>query len=258
MDTFAIDTSPRSASSSASGSASAVIEQLQNLVIDSKDVNEFLHELCNFAARAVSAAVKLPVVCAVTLNRRRRTTTAAWSEDQARVMDEIQQAFGSGPCLHAMNSGTTVLVDDTREDARWPEYGQAIAGLGQLSVLAVPLALDEDARAALNIFAPAPDAFDSAAVESAQLFAAHAQSALRLAVRVATEQQLAADLRAAMESRTGIDLAAGIIMGQNGCSQKEAMAILVKAASGRNQKLRTLAEQLVSSMSVHGPVTHFD
>ena len=254
MDNFATAASPRSASSS----ESAMIEQLQNLVIDSKDVNEFLHELRNFAARAVSAAVKVPVVCAVTLNRRRRTTTAAWSDQQARVMDEIQHAFGSGPCLHAMNSGTTVLVDDTMEDARWPEYGQAIAGHGQLSVLAVPLALDEDARAALNIFAPAPDAFDSAAIESAQLFAGHAQSALRLAVRVATGQQLAADLRAAMESRTGIDLAAGIIMGQNRCSQEEAMAILVKASSARNQKLRTLAEQIVSSISVQGPVTHFD
>ena len=31
------------------------------------------------------------------------------------------------------------------------------------------------------------------------------------------------------------------------------MAILVKASSGRNQKLRTLAEQLVSSISVQGP-----
>lgn len=60
-----------------------------------------------------------------------------------------------------------------------------------------------------------------------------------------------------MESRTGIDLAAGI-MGQNRCSQEEAMAILVKASSGRNQKLRTLAEEIVSSISVQGPVTHLD
>lgn len=258
MGKFAIDSRAGISSRPASGSGSAVTVQLQNLVIDSKDVNEFLHELCNFAARAVSAAVELPVVCAVTLRRRRRTTTAAWSDEQARVMDEIQQAFGSGPCLHAMNTGATVLMADSRDDARWPEYGQAIARLGQLSVLAVPLALDEDARAALNIFAPAPDAFDPAAVESAQLFGAHAQNALRLAIRVATGEQLAADLRAAMESRTSIDLAAGIIMGQNRCTQEQAMAILVRASSGRNQKLRTVAETLVSSVSAQDPVTHFD
>jgi AmiR/NasT family two-component response regulator len=237
----------------------AVATQLQNLVVDSQDVNDFLSELCNYAARAISRSMELPVVCAVTLSRRRRTTTAAWSDPQARLMDEIQQNFGAGPCLHAMHTATTVLVRDTRKDTRWPEYGHAIAEMGQLSVLAVPLTLDEDAKAALNIFAPIVNAFDSKALENAELFAANAQSALRLAVRVATGQQLAADLRAAMESRTAIDLAAGIIMGQNRCSQEEALAILVKASSGRNQKLRVVAEQIVAAISPEGPpLTHFE
>lgn len=250
MDKSGIDTSAKS--------EAAVTQELQSLVIDSRDVNEFLHDLCDYAARAISGSMQLPVVCAVTLSRRRRTTTAAWSDQQARIMDEIQQNYGAGPCLHAMNTGTTVLVPDTRMDPRWPEYGQVLAELGQLSVLAVPLILDEDARAALNVFAPAANAFDASALDSAELFAANAQSALRLAVRVATGQQLAADLRAAMESRTAIDLAAGIIMGQNRCSQEEAMAILVKTSSGRNQKLRTVAENLVAAISTQGPVTHFD
>lgn len=250
MDTSAVDSPVLSP---------AVTEQLRNLVVDSSDVNEFLHELCDIAARTISRSMELPVVCAVTLSRRRRTTTAAWSDPEARIMDEIQQNYGAGPCLHAMNTGTTVLIPDTRTDPRWPEYGVAIAHLGQLSVLAVPLTLDEDAKAALNIFAPAVNAFDSDALESAELFAANAQTALRLAVRVATGQQLAADLRAAMESRTAIDLAAGIIMGQNRCSQEDAMGILVKASSSRNQKLRTVAEHLVASVSSDSrPVTHFD
>jgi len=236
----------------------AVVEQLQNIVVDSTDVNEFLHEFCDYSARAISESMELPVVCAVTLGRRHRSTTAAWSDPRARVMDEIQHSYGVGPCLHAMNTGTTVLVPDTRHDTRWPEYCQAIAELGQLSVLAVPLVLDEDSKAALNIFAPYVNAFGSQSIDNAELFAAHAQSSLRLAVRVATSQQLAADLKAAMESRTAIDLAAGIIMGQNRCSQEEAMAILVKASSGRNQKLRGLAEDLVASVSNQRPFTHFD
>jgi hypothetical protein len=236
----------------------AVVETLQNIVVDSSDVNEFLHEFCDYSARAISGSMELPVVCAVTLSRRHRSTTAAWSDPRARVMDEIQHSYGDGPCLHAMNTGTTVLVPDTRYDTRWPEYGQAIAQLGQLSVLAVPLTLDEDSRAALNIFAPDVNAFGSKSIDDAELFAAHAQSSLRLAVRVATSQQLAADLRASMESRTAIDLAAGIIMGQNRCSQEEAMAILVKTSSGRNQKLRVVAENMVASFTSQDAFTHFD
>ena len=72
------------------------------------------------------------------------------------------------------------------------------------------------------------------------------------------QQKLAADLRAAMESRSAIDLAAGIIMGQNRCSQAEAMSILTEASSGRTVKLRNVAEKLVASFAPGAPSTHFD
>ncbi|WP_165478298.1 ANTAR domain-containing protein [Arthrobacter sp. S39] len=183
------------------------------------------------------------------------------------VAEQLQNLWSAaGMSLNSCtNSATTQPVPSPKQwsspwwhDTRWPEYVQAIADMGQLSVLAVPLTLDDDSRAALNIFAPDVNAFGSESISNAELFAAHAQSSLRLAMRVAAGQQLAADLKAAMESRTAIDLAAGIIVGQNRCSQEKAMAILVKASSGRNQKLRTLAENLVASISSQEPFTHFD
>jgi len=54
------------------------------------------------------------------------------------------------------------------------------------------------------------------------------------------------------------DPAAGIILGQNRCSQAEAMSILTKASSSRNQKLRLVAEKLVESFVPEAPATHFD
>ncbi|MEE2523599.1 GAF and ANTAR domain-containing protein [Pseudarthrobacter sp. J75] len=239
-------------------SPASVADKLQDLVIESADVAGFLGDLCGFSARSLSGTMALPVVCAVTLSRRKHTETAAWSDDEAREMDEIQRHYGSGPCLDAMHQGVTILVEDTRIDPRWAAYNREIARRGQLSVLAVPLELEQGARAALNFFAREAHAFDPVSIENAELFAAQAGKALRLAVRVATSQQLASDLQSAMESRTPIDLAAGIIMAQNRCSQEEAMAILVKASSGRNMKLRTIAEQLVQSLSANGPRTHFD
>ena len=236
----------------------SVAEQLQDLVISSQDVNEFLAELCELSARSLSDILGHKVSCAVTLSRHHRSTTAAWSNPEARLLDEIQHSFGEGPCLHAMTTGTTVLVRDTRTDPRWPEYCRAVASQGQFSVLGVPLTLDANAAAALNVFAPAPNVFDSAAVQKAEQFASQAEKALRLAVRIGVRQQLAEDLRSAMESRTVIDLAAGIIMGQSRCSQAEAMGFLTKASSARNQKLRDVAEKIVASYSAVTTTTHFD
>lgn len=66
-------------------------------------------------------------------------------------------------------------------------------------------------------------------------------------------------MRTAMDSRTAIDLAVGANMGQNRCSQDEAIAILRAASQGRNMKLRDLAVNLLASLGQTGPVrTHFD
>jgi AmiR/NasT family two-component response regulator len=61
-----------------------------------------------------------------------------------------------------------------------------------------------------------------------------------------------------MNSRTTIDVAAGIIMGQNRCSHDTAMTILKAASSGRNVKLADIAAAVVASIGQGLPETHFD
>ncbi|MFJ4210076.1 GAF and ANTAR domain-containing protein [Paenarthrobacter sp. NPDC089675] len=235
-----------------------VAEQLQDLVIDSEDVGGFLGDLAVFSAESVSAAAGLKVLCGITLSRRRKSLTVAGSSHEARLIDEVQQAYGDGPCLHAMRTHKTVLVKDTSTEKRWSDYCAVIAGRGHLSALCVPLELDEGATAALNFFAPRAGVFDDATIRNCELYASQAERALRLAVRIGTKQQHADDLREAMASRTAIDLACGIIMGQNRCGQEEAFQILKKASNGRNQKLRDVAESMIKAVAGAGSVSHFE
>ena len=118
--------------------------------------------------------------------------------------------------------------------------------------------LNQEASAALNFFASPAGVFSEAAVRDAAGFAEIAGHAVRLAAKVATIQGVAQDMEAAMKSRTAIDLACGIVIAQNRCTQSEAMRILVKASSTRNQKLRDLAEEIVVKASGEKPQTHFD
>ena len=236
----------------------SVVEQLQDLVIDSEDVSGFLEDLAVLTASSLSDVRGQDVLCGVTLSRHHRSTTVAQSSHEARVVDEVQQAYGDGPCLEAMRTGKSVLVSDTSTDPRWPEYCGTIAERGHLAVLCVPLALEEGATAAINLFAPRRDAFDEASIRSCEQFASQAEKALRLAVRIGATRQRAEDLEQAMRSRTAIDLATGVIMGQNRCSQEEAFRILTKASNGRNQKLRDVAESLLQSLTSETPVSHFE
>jgi AmiR/NasT family two-component response regulator len=53
-------------------------------------------------------------------------------------------------------------------------------------------------------------------------------------------------------------MAVGAIMAQNRCNQDEAIAILRRASSARNIKLKDLSTGILSSLGQSGPVrTHF-
>ena len=235
----------------------AVAEQLQDLVLDSIDVSEFLLELSEYSAALASDGGGAPLDCAITLYRRRRSLTGAGNSPRARVLNDIQERVGEGPCLTALEEVRTVVVTETRHEKRWPNYTGVLLQENVHSVLAVPLTLEEGAAASINFFSSKPATFTDSIITSAENYAAQAQKALRLAVRIGAKQQLADDLRESMKSRTAIDLALGVIMGQQRCSQAAAFDILSRASSTRNQKLRDVAQGVLTNLTANAVETHF-
>ncbi|MET1022414.1 MAG: GAF and ANTAR domain-containing protein [Arthrobacter sp.] len=232
-------------------------EHLHELVLNSADVEEFLRELACVSARSLSEPDD-EILCGITLFRHRKAATVASSSAAAQAMDEIQYAFGDGPCVTASREQETVYVPDLEDCGRWPQYAATVRGQGMRSILAVPFLLDGDTRAALNLYSHRPGRFDGRAMELATDFVSQTSMALRLAVRFAHYNDTAANLKATLESRTSIDVAVGIIMAQNRCSQDEAFELLKSASSARNVKLHLVAAGVVESLG-QGPIrTHFD
>lgn len=235
-----------------------LIVELQDLIIGAGSVADFLGGLSSIAAGALSRSAGASVECGVTLKLARKTATVAGSTERAIHLDRIEQAVGDGPCITALKAGAPVLMADVRTDPRWPTYQERLLEEGIHSVLGVPLELGENAAAVLNFFAPATGVFTEATISEAASFADVAGKAVRLAVRVGTAESAADDLSAAMMSRTAINIACGIIMGQNRCSQSEAMTILMTVSSHRNQKVRDVADEMVRKVSGGEATTYFD
>ncbi len=236
----------------------STVALLQDMVLDSDDVQEFLDGLVTVASTAFTGTHG-DVFCGVTLLRPRSMTTVASSNEQARVMDEVQYGFDDGPCLRAAREGHTVHIPDFLAETRFPEYREAIASYGVRSALGIPIRLDAGASAGLDFYSTRPNAFSETSIAVAEGFARDASKSLRLAVRIATLNDKSDHMRNAMESRTTIDLAVGAIMGQNRCNQEEAITILRSASQGRNVKLRDLASDLLTALGQTAPVrTHFD
>ncbi|MBT2512518.1 GAF and ANTAR domain-containing protein [Arthrobacter sp. ISL-30] len=245
------------ASESTAPPAASISEYLQELVLNSSDVEQFLHELASVSARSLSEP-RDEVLCGVTLLRRRKAATVASSSAEAQAMDEIQYTFGDGPCMTACREQSTIHIPDLADHDRWPKFTESVLGRGVRSILAVPLKLEGDTRAALNFYSHRPGRFEPRVIELAEDFVRQTSMALRLAVRFAHFSDAAEDLRATLESRTVIDVAVGIIMAQNRCTQSEAFEILKAASSSRNIKLHGVATAIVESLG-QGPLkTHFE
>ncbi|MDQ0768087.1 GAF domain-containing protein [Pseudarthrobacter defluvii] len=234
-----------------------MVERLQDLVLKTPDMAKLLHELVTLSAAALSVHSRL--LCGVTMVRKKKPATVATSHPRVKAMDELQYAYGDGPCLTALRDLETIYIPTLHEESRWPHYCSTAWSEGIRSILSVPLPLEGEASAALNLYAAQTHAFSDEAIGKAQEHAARASKALRLAVRLTQLAEDRENLTAALESRTIIDLATGIIMAQNDCSQDTAVRILRSASNTRNRKLRDVAALLVASVGKDPSViTHFD
>jgi hypothetical protein len=228
---------------------------LQERVLASVDTADFLAELAQHAAHTLSGE-GLDVYCSVTLLQEKNRTASAGSGKQALYMDEAQYKCGDGPCLHSARTHELVSVPDVDAEGRWRMYLDIVQDTGIKSILAAPFDLDGNATGALNFYATEPHAFDGSASVVA-LYTQQASLALRLAIRMGELAELKDHLTAAMESRTAIDIAIGILMAQNRCDQEEAFGILRRASSNRNIKIRVLATEIAKSISGKPVQTHF-
>ncbi|MGR0162228.1 GAF and ANTAR domain-containing protein [Paenarthrobacter nitroguajacolicus] len=233
-------------------------DRLNRLITSTDDLQGFLQGMAGLASESLSRVRGTQIECAVALHRRKHRTTIAGSSDIAVWLDQIEQRLHEGPCLEALDVGHAIVISDATEEQRWPNFSRTLADEGYRSALGIPLELGSDAKAVLDFFASPAEQFTPETVADAQVFADMAARALRLAVRITTAEQLVENLKAALEGRTVIDLACGMIMAQNRCSQFQAMEILKKASSDRNQKLYEVAETIVQRVNNSQTSTFFE
>ncbi|MGC5343008.1 GAF and ANTAR domain-containing protein [Streptomyces sp. DT24] len=219
------------------------------LLLETDSLNGFLQALAEAAlARAPAAGG-----CGVTVEGQGRPLTVASAGASALALDEAQYGRDDGPCLQSLRNGEEIHVPEMLDEKRWEDYPAFAAVNGARSSLSLPIAPHTHTSGALNLYSPVPNAFDGTDLVVLRSLAAQATGAIALAQRMATAQEFTADLQAALRSRTVIDQAIGVIMGQRRCSSDEAFGLLRTASQHRNIKLRDLCTELVTNLSGRPP-----
>lgn len=200
---------------------------------------EALESIGQYACRAVDADDSGILL----LRARGRIETPV---STSRVVNEAharQAELDEGPCLDVVRTDTSVLfTGDAAHDPRWPQWGVYAEDRGYSSSLSVRLAVGDRRYGSLNVYARRRDAFSTSDVDALSVLGAHASVALAAA-------RERAHLMRAVDNRTTIGQAQGVLMTVFDIDAESAFAYLTRLSQGRNVKLSEVAAEIVDQRS---------
>jgi GAF domain-containing protein len=187
----------------------------------------------------------------LTLVRDEQPTTAAYTGRLAEELDEVQYERGYGPCLDAALGGLPVEIQDARTETRWPDYLPTFLDRGALSALAAPVPAPH-LTAGLNVYARTAHAFTDEDRDVLAQFAAQAGAVLTNLDALQDAQDLAEHLRRAMEFRSVIEQAKGILVERYKVTVDQSFRLLADASMHLNRKVHDIAADLVLTGELAG------
>lgn len=226
-------------------------------MLHSRNVMDFFERLTLLGAQLFSEDRSVP--CGLMVKREDGQTLFCSASPQITAMYTAQNAqggIGGDPSPYALRAAEVQVADDTSDPA-YPPFFKITASLGYGSILSVPMHIGAGRSASLNFYAQPKGFFTADKQRVATVFAGQTAMSMEMMMRAARHQHTNENLRSAMQSRTSIDIAIGIIAAQNHCTQGEAFDILKEASNTRNIKLRDLAKDIVVHATGSPPNLHF-
>jgi len=218
----------------------AALDGLGHLVFDEESLPTVLQKVVDLVKQVMPAGTE----ASITLLRGGQPTTVAHTGQLALDLDEMQYLRGHGPCLEAAVGGVSVAITDAQTEDRWPDYLTTFLERGARSSLAIPVPAPQ-LVAGLNVYAPVADGFCEADSQVLVEFAGFAGVALTNMQTLESARELAENLKAAMEFRSVIEQAKGILMERHRVTGEKAFRMLADASMHTNRKVRDLAQALV-------------
>ena len=223
----------------------ALLRQLTAKLIASDDLDDALGQVATSTADLVSG----PAWCGVTMIGAEGASTAAWSADFPRELDESQYATGEGPSMAAIREREVTLCQDLSVDDRWPAWAAQARDDGVHGVLCTPVDIDDQIVGALNLYVGEPNALTPDLQLAVMLVAEHAGLLVGAVLDRVREASLNDELTSALTDGETVNRAIGIVMAQRGCSAEGALDVLRHAASRLHQPLSAVAQRLVDTVT---------
>ena len=216
----------------------STIEQLVRMMrIPVGSPTELVSRVCDEAARIVPTAKNAGVIL---VGPGRKLETIFATGPVPRQLDELQMALDTGPCLTAARKQIVVRMHDVAADTRWTTFREAALKCEVASMVCVPMYVDDHLLGTLSLYGDRPHVFRDGAEPVVRMLATLCAIAL-------ADDQKRERLERALVNRDLIGQAKGILMHSRGIRADEAFALLRAHSQRTNNKLLTVAVQVVET-----------
>ena len=230
-----------------------LVESLTDLartLTETELVRDTLQSILALALRSIPGCHAASITV---LDDNGQPRTVAGTDERTYEMDRRQYLLHDGPCMDAARRQQVNRWNLHEAEQRWPDFTRLAEEMGLYSYLSAGLGLAGRRVGALNLSSRDSDGFSQLDEDLISLFTVPAAAAIVVVGRYFEARDLAAQLEQALQSRTVIDQAIGIIMAESRCDADQAFATLTRASNNRNIKLRDLASEIVMRVSRRPP-----
>ena len=164
----------------------------------------------------------------------------------AQNAEDHQEREAQGPCMAAFVQRTAMSVADARQGPDSYGMRSVLAKSDVLAAVSVPVELEGGPIGTLDLYSAKPREWDNSEVSALQAYAAIVASLLGAAVAAHATGRLAEQLQAALEHRSLIERAKGILMARDDIDAATAFERLRSAARSSRRPLTDVVRDAIA------------
>jgi hypothetical protein len=173
-----------------------------------------------------------------------RPTTAAATARVALELDVVQYDLHDGPCLRAFRTMDSLRLDMVEMDEALPHFARAARKRGITGVLSTPALWGDQIVATLNLYSRSGP-FDETAAAVASVLAAQVTIAVSRSPEFAAARSVVEQAQRDADDEADINLATGMLMANQTCTDEQAAGLLREAADDDLQTIVQIAQRII-------------
>jgi GAF domain-containing protein len=221
------------------------VDALTRYFVGNRTLSESLHQVAELATVALPQADHV----GITMMEGDTLTTSIFTHPELPEIDQAQYRTGDGPGVDSYRRGVPHIVESTRQPGRWQAFRDSAERHGVLSTMSLPMSTHDGTIGTMNLYAETEQAFRSGDERVGLSFASQAAFLLANARAYWEARSLTENLQRAMESRSSIEQARGIIMSTMGCNPDEAMRVMIRRSQEQDINVRELAAEIIRDVT---------